>query len=238
MHHFRATIAINICIGVAPEAVTSWTTSALSQYSPRPVKIYNERLFVGAVILRRARLSLDFLFRFFVRFLFEKRDIMILLYFVIWLTVNGRITTETVIVGAIVSAALHLLSRSFPSARPLPFFSVLHHIPGGLFYLLLLLVEIVKANLQVIRLVLSPVIEVEPCLVRFRTDLRTEAARVALANSITLTPGTLTVSLKGNNLLIHALDRGMARGLDESALVRQLRRMEGTKRAKEVGSDA
>lgn len=168
---------------------------------------------------------------------------MILLYFVIWLTVNGRITTETVIVGAIVSAALHLLSRSFPSARPLPFFSVLRHIPGGLFYLLLLLVEIVKANLQVIRLVLSPVIEVEPCLVRFRTDLRTEAARVALANSITLTPGTLTVSLEGNNLLIHALDRGMARGLDESALVRQLRRMERTKRAKgkrakEVGSDA
>ena len=34
-------VSINICIGVAPEAVTSWTTSALSQYSPRPVKIYN-----------------------------------------------------------------------------------------------------------------------------------------------------------------------------------------------------
>ena len=177
---------------------------------------------------------------------------MIGVYFVIWLTVNGRITTETVIAGAVVSAALHLLSRNFPSSRPLPFIPVLRHLPEGLFhlfiYLFILLVEIVKANLQVIRLVLSPVIEVDPCLVRFRTDLRTEAARVALANSITLTPGTLTVSLKGNNLLIHALDRGMARGLNESALVRQLRRMEGTKRAggkraggkrtKEAGSDA
>ena len=66
----------------------------------------------------------------------------------------------------------------------------------------------------------------EPCLVRFRTDLRTEPARVALANSITLTPGTLTVSLEGNDLLVHALDREMARGLDDSIFVRQLRRME------------
>ena len=116
-------------------------------------------------------------------------------------------------------------------------------LPRGLLYFFTLLSEIFKANLQVIRLVLAPVIEVEPCLVRFRTDLRTEAARVALANSITLTPGTLTVSLEGNDLLIHALDRDMARGVDESVFVRHLRRMEetaGTKREKikEAVSDA
>ena len=120
---------------------------------------------------------------------------------------------------------------------------MLRLLPRVLFYLALLFIEIVKANLQVIRLVLSPVIEVEPCLVRFRTDLRSEAARVALANSITLTPGTLTVSLEGNDLLIHALDRDMARGVDESVFVRHLRRMEetaGTKREKikEAVSDA
>ena len=97
---------------------------------------------------------------------------MALVYFILWLTVNGRVTMETVITGAVVSWVLHLLSRSFPSARPLPFISVLRHLPEELFYLFLLLIEIVKANLQVIRLVLSPVIEVEPCLVRFRTDLR------------------------------------------------------------------
>ena len=72
----------------------------------------------------------------------------------------------------------------------------------------------------------------DPCLIRFRTDLGTEAARVALANSITLTPGTITVSLDGDGLLVHALDRDMARGLDESVFVRQLRRME------EVAADA
>ena len=168
---------------------------------------------------------------------------MALVYFILWLAMNGRVTTETVTLGILVSAALHLFSRRFLSVHPASPTSMLRLLPRVLLYLALLFIEIVKANLQVIRLVLSPVIEVEPCLVRFRTDLRSEAARVALANSITLTPGTLTVSLEGNDLLIHALDRDMARGVDESVFVRQLRRMEettGTKRKKikEAVSDA
>ena len=168
---------------------------------------------------------------------------MALVYFILWLAMNGRVTTETVTLGILVSAALHLFSRRFLSVHPASPTSMLRLLPRVLLYLALLFIEIVKANLQVIRLVLSPVIEVEPCLVRFRTDLRSEAARVALANSITLTPGTLTVSLEGNDLLIHALDRNMARGVDESVFVRHLRRMEetaGTKREKikEAVSDA
>lgn len=168
---------------------------------------------------------------------------MALVYFILWLAMNGRVTTETVTLGILVSAALHLFSRRFLSVHPASPTSMLRLLPRVLLYLALLFIEIVKANLQVIRLVLSPVIEVEPCLVRFRTDLRSEAARVALANSITLTPGTLTVSLEENDLLIHALDRDMARGVDESVFVRHLRRMEetaGTKRKKikEAVSDA
>ena len=157
---------------------------------------------------------------------------MVLVYFVTWMAVNGRVTAETVLLGCVISIALQRFSRRALSAHPASLPSLLHLLPRGLFYLLTLLAEILKANLQVIRLVLSPTIEVEPCLVRFRTDLRSEAARVALANSITLTPGTITVSLEGNCLLVHALDRDMARGLDESVFVRQLRRME------EVAADA
>ena len=97
---------------------------------------------------------------------------MALVYFILWLTVNGRVTMETVTLGILVSAALHLFSQRFLSVRPASPASMLRLLPRVLFYLALLFIEIVKANLQVIRLVLSPVIEVEPCLVRFRTDLR------------------------------------------------------------------
>ena len=51
-------------------------------------------------------------------------------------------------------------------------------------------------------------------------------ARIALANSITLTPGTITVSLENNEFLVHALNRNMAEGLQESLFERLLKRME------------
>ena len=73
---------------------------------------------------------------------------------------------------------------------------------------------------------LAPQIDVEPCLVKFKTKLKTNAARVAFANSITLTPGTITVSLEGSELLVHALNREIAGGLKGSIFERLLARME------------
>ena len=90
----------------------------------------------------------------------------------------------------------------------------------------MLLIEIIRANFAIIRLVLAPDIEVEPCIVKFNTSLKTEAARIALANSITLTPGTITVSLEGDELLVHALNREIAHGLEGSIFEKLLMRME------------
>ena len=92
-------------------------------------------------------------------------------------------------------------------------------------YAALLFREIFRANLKVMGLILARDIEVDPCLVRFRTHLKSEAARIALANSITLTPGTITASLEGDELLVHALNRDMARALVNSAFERELLRL-------------
>ena len=92
--------------------------------------------------------------------------------------------------------------------------------------------EILKANIGVMQLILSPKMEVEPKLVRFRTDLKTDLARVILANSITLTPGTITVTLEGDEYLVHCLDKSMAEGMDDSIfvyLLHQLEEKEGEK---------
>ena len=93
-------------------------------------------------------------------------------------------------------------------------------------YAALLVKEIVKANLAVCRLVLSRREVVEPVLVKIHTNLKTETARVILANSITLTPGTITVSLTGQELLVHCLDGSLAEGLETSEFVRLLQEME------------
>ena len=93
-------------------------------------------------------------------------------------------------------------------------------------YLLVLLTEIVKANGQVLFFILSPRYEAEPQLIHFTSGLRTEFARVILANSITLTPGTITVSLEGNDFYVHCLDKEFAEGIDSSAFVELLQKME------------
>ncbi len=66
--------------------------------------------------------------------------------------------------------------------------------------------EIVNANISVLRLIMKPEIEVEPRLIRVPVDLRSGLARCVFANSITLTPGTVTVDIEEDGFLIHALD--------------------------------
>ena len=56
--------------------------------------------------------------------------------------------------------------------------------------------------------------------------LRTNAARVLLANSITLTPGTITVSQEGDEYVVHCLDKSFAEGLDNSIFVTLLQKLE------------
>lgn len=67
---------------------------------------------------------------------------------------------------------------------------------------------------------------VEPVIVEYRTRLKTGLGRVILANSITLTPGTITISLEEEKLVIHCLDRSMAEGMDDMIFEKLLVKME------------
>ena len=153
---------------------------------------------------------------------------MSLIYFLLWVIFNGRITFEITVAGVLISLLLDLFVRKILRLNLTlsNLWKFLKIFPDALFYVIVLLIEIVRANLLISKLVLAHEIEVEPCLVKFNTSLKTEAARVALANSITLTPGTITISLEGNEFLVHALDREIAKGLEGSIFERLLQRME------------
>ncbi len=153
---------------------------------------------------------------------------MSLVYFALWVIFNGRITLEIIVAGALISLLLDVFVKkifrlNLTAATLWKFMKLL---PDAVFYVIVLLIEIVRANFAITRLVIAPDIQVEPCLVKFNTPLKTNAARAALANSITLTPGTITVSLEGNELLVHALNRDIADGLEGSIFERLLSRME------------
>jgi len=78
---------------------------------------------------------------------------------------------------------------------------------GGAFYSLWLLVEIVKANIYVFSLAMHPRMRelIEPRVIRFKTSLKTDFAKFVFANSITLTPGTVTVRVDGDEFSVHAI---------------------------------
>ena len=74
-----------------------------------------------------------------------------------------------------------------------------------LFYIPWLTWQIVIASLQVALVVLNPRMPIHPALIRFKTSLPNIASKVILGNSITLTPGTITIQIKDDEFLVHAL---------------------------------
>ena len=97
-------------------------------------------------------------------------------------------------------------------------------------YIYLLIKEIISANMTVLHMVLTEKEQMEPVIVTFRTNLKTEMARVILANSITLTPGTITVAIEEDELVVHCLDKSLAEGIEDSVFEQRLKELE-----KEVG---
>lgn len=72
-------------------------------------------------------------------------------------------------------------------------------------YLPWLMKEVFVSNVRVAKIILDPRLPISPVVVHFRASQKTDVGRVLYANSITLTPGTITTSLKGSDLEIHAL---------------------------------
>lgn len=77
--------------------------------------------------------------------------------------------------------------------------------PQTISYFFWLFIEIVKANMTVVRAVLSPDMVVSPTLTRIPTPQKTDIGKVMFANSITLTPGTVSVDIQDDHILVHAL---------------------------------
>lgn len=151
---------------------------------------------------------------------------MFIIFFLIWIIFNGQFTLEIAAFGVVIAGAMYWFICRFLDYKPRNdlilckrFFLMLH-------YVLVLLMEIIKANGAVFKMIYSARYRLEPAVVHFKTDLHSTFARVLLANSITLTPGTITVSLKDGEYTVHCLDKELAQGIDSSIFVKLLRRIE------------
>lgn len=96
-------------------------------------------------------------------------------------------------------------------------------------YIPWLLWEIVKANLAVAKIVLSPSLPIRRQIVQVDAGQHGEGARVLHANSITLTPGTISLAVRHDSILVHAIDDAAAQGVIEGAINRRVGSLEKPK---------
>ena len=93
------------------------------------------------------------------------------------------------------------------------------------FYIPWLLVQIVVASVQVAFVVLHPKCPIDPALLRFKTSLRNVSSKVILANSITLTPGTITLQIEEDEFLVHCLMDISSTGIIDGTLPGQVAKL-------------
>ncbi|MCD6413777.1 MAG: Na+/H+ antiporter subunit E [Elusimicrobia bacterium] len=122
--------------------------------------------------------------------------------FVLWLFLTSSLKPAEIFAGVTVSLILALLLKGWYSNLGFPVLT-----PGricfSVIYIFVLFWEIIKANFDVAYRVLHPKMPIKPGIVVIKTGLKSAMAKMFLANSITLTPGTFTLDIIDDNLLVH-----------------------------------
>jgi len=127
------------------------------------------------------------------------------LLFALWLIVNASLALPVVLTGAVISLAI----ASIFSLR-YGLWQQTALTPGAAYHFLafasVFFIELVKANVNMLRYVYSPRIDIHPGIVRIPMRLKSPIGRLALANAIALTPGSLVMDIRDDALFVHWLD--------------------------------
>jgi len=130
---------------------------------------------------------------------------------VVWLLLSGHYTATLITYGAISCLGVVLLMSHLrildPEALPV------HFGIRPFLYLPWLFKEIVLSNIAIARVILDPRLPIHPRIIRVRVSPKSDVAQVIYANSITLTPGTITLDARGGEFLVHALTDASAEGV-------------------------
>ncbi len=145
--------------------------------------------------------------------------------YILWLLLSGHYEPLLLILGAVscifVAWIAYRMDVADREGHPI------HLTWRSLVYWPWLFWEIVKANLEVARLILSPRLAISPTVIKVKASQPDELGHVIYANSITLTPGTVSIDVRESTIEVHAITREMAEGLQTNEMDRRVTRMEG-----------
>ena len=145
---------------------------------------------------------------------------------VFWLTLSGIYTTFLITAGVIsavvISVLAHRMDVADQEGHPI------HLSLSAITYWPWLVWQIIRPALNVTRLIINPNLPINPTLTRVRMTQKTDVARVTYANSITLTPGTISVDIEGDEILVHAITSDNATDLEAGEMDRRCTQFEGS----------
>lgn len=151
---------------------------------------------------------------------------MYILLLLFWIALNGKITAEILAFGVVLAAVIFWFMCRFLDYSVKYEMCIARNFIWILTYLVVLIIEMFKSAVAVYKRVYSRRIEIQPQMVFFDVDIKSEFLRFVLANSITLTPGTITVDVDDNHFCVHALDYTLAEGIEDSVFIKILKIME------------
>ena len=152
--------------------------------------------------------------------------VMCIFLFALWVVLNGRVTAEICLMGLVLTAAIYAFCVYALGYHPKHERRILRRLAMYAVYIVMLVREIFKANIAVLRVILKKPHHYDPGIVRLRVPLKENISKVFLSNSITLTPGTVTVSQEGDEYLVLCLNKEDAQSIPEWSLVKYLRKVE------------
>ncbi|MDO4620511.1 MAG: Na+/H+ antiporter subunit E [Lachnospiraceae bacterium] len=150
---------------------------------------------------------------------------MFFLFLILWIILNGRITLEIVLFGIAIAAAGSYATRRILGLPETGEKKILRNLPLLIEYVGVLIWEIIKASLAVMKLSVSGKQKPDPVIIEFNSGFHTALQNVLLANSITLTPGTFTLFQEDDHFVIHCLRPEYAEGIESSSFVKLLSRI-------------
>ncbi len=147
--------------------------------------------------------------------------------FAFWLLLSGYLDGFHIITGLISSLLVACLSADLLYPGSTPFGTRMIRLVRFIRYLPWLLYQVIKANFDVAYRVLHPRMPIDPRIIHFKTDLKEEVAIASLANSITLTPGTVTIEARDNGeFVVHAITKEAADWLLTGEMAKRIAHIE------------
>ena len=125
-----------------------------------------------------------------------------LLLFTLWLILTSNVQMANILIGAAISFSIALLYTKLFTHKTFEFISPVWF----MVYLFVLFKNLLISNLQISKRILSRDMKLSPAIIAVKTNLESDWKKLLLANSITLTPGTLTLDIVDDTLFIHVIE--------------------------------